>query len=116
MPDHRELGLAIDAYAVAVERSALATQDEIGEAAESGKKLDRDSLQAVFNQACVQAAKGQELLAEIDRRIADPKTDPEAVPILMELRTPFLQVLEAPKKTRVAIGALMNGAACGRKP
>jgi prepilin-type N-terminal cleavage/methylation domain-containing protein len=110
----RELGLAVDAYAVAVQRGALNTQDQVGEAAESGKKPDKDLLQAHYDQACGLAGRGEQLLAEINMRIADPKTDPEAVPTLMELRTSFLQVLEAPKKIKIGLGALLNGASCPR--
>jgi len=44
-----ELGVAADAYAVAVQRSSLDTQDAIGEAVQSGKKIGRDTLQAHFN-------------------------------------------------------------------
>jgi len=111
-----DLGVAADAYVLAVQKSTLDTQDTIGEAVQSGKKIERDTLQAIFNAACDQTAKGEALLAQIDTLIADPKTDVETRAALTDLRTPFLQVLEAPKKIKFTMGGLMNGAACPSTP
>jgi len=111
-----DLGVAVDAYVVAVQKSSLDTQDAIGEAVQSGKKIDRDTLQALFNDACQRTATGEGLLAQIDTLIADPKTDVETRAALTNLRTPFLQVLEAPKKMKFTMGGLMNGAVCPSTP
>jgi prepilin-type N-terminal cleavage/methylation domain-containing protein len=108
------LGSALDLHVAAVLADSLATQDEVGQAAESGKKLDKARLQARFDQACGHAEKGEELLAEVDRRIADPATDPEGLAILKELRPSFVQVLEGPKKIKYGIGTLLNGTTCFR--
>ncbi len=111
-----DLGVAADAYAVAVQKSTLDTQDTIGEAVQSGKKIERDTLQTLFSDACQKTATGEALLAQIDTLIADPKTDVETRAALTGLRTPFLQILEAPKKIKVTMGGLMNGAACPSAP
>jgi prepilin-type N-terminal cleavage/methylation domain-containing protein len=111
-----DLGVAVDTYVVAVQRSSLDTQDAIGAAVQSGKKIEKDTLQAHFNVACEKTATGEALLAQIDTLIADPKTDTETRAALTNLRTPFLQVLEAPKKIKVTMGGLMNGAVCPSAP
>jgi len=109
------LGRDLDLHAAAVLADTLDTQDEVGQATESGKKLQKDHLQALFDRACERADKGAALLADIDARIADPKTEPEGLAILKEVRPSFIQVLEGPKKIKHALGALLNGTSCMRK-